>query len=196
MAFIDYLVSNVQSHSHLVSLVASIFIGEEAMLFLAFLAGEGIIPLWQVFFYSIVGIAFADSIIFWLGRAHLVDFLKRKVNVDRYKKAINFIHKTAGKSEVLSLTLSKFVYGSRMVTIFYFSSKKHSFRRFLLSDIISLAVWSGIMVSLAWLAGKGLSISFHAVKHIEKVVTIIFLFLVVLYIINKFFRMWLAHKSN
>ncbi|MBX4196895.1 VTT domain-containing protein [Candidatus Pacearchaeota archaeon] len=195
MMLIDSLVDNVQSHSHLVLLIASLFIGEEAMVFFAFIAGEGFLSFWQVFIYSIIGIIIADSIIFWLGSAHVVDFLKKRVNVGRYKKAINFIHRTAGKSQILSLTLSKFVYGSRIVTIFYFSSRT-TFKKFLLSDIIAIFIWSAIMLPLAWLAGKGLSLSFHAVRHFEKVMSVILLFVVIMYVINKFVRLWLVRKST
>ena len=53
------------------------------------------------------------------------------------------------------LLYTKFLYGTRLITILHLSSRKISFRSFFLFNIISAVIWLFVVIPLGWLAGMG-----------------------------------------
>ncbi|MFH1525865.1 MAG: hypothetical protein ABIG69_04300, partial [Bacteroidota bacterium] len=63
-----------------------------------------------------------------------------------YKKADNLIMKVSKKSTFLTILYSKFIYGTRIFTLVYLSSKKTKWQKFLVSELLALMVWMSITV--------------------------------------------------
>ena len=71
------------------------------------------------------------------------------------KKIILAIEKLSSNKTFLMLLYTKFLYGTRLITILHLSSRKISFRSFFLFNIISAVIWLFVVIPLGWLAGMG-----------------------------------------
>lgn len=170
-------------------------IGEELIIFLAFLSGQGIISFWIVLVYGLLAIICVDSFLFFLGRWKMLH--KIAINKTRYFKYNNFmesIKKITHNNVIVSLFLTKFVYGPRMLIIIYFGYQNMKYKKFFIKDTIALFLWAAIMVPLAWVAGLGLVESFSVVKNIERVVAIAIVFIVAIYFTARYLISETARK--
>jgi len=185
------------SNIHLIAFLISFIIGEEGILFLAFLSGGKVISFWAVFAYSIAGIIMMDAIVFYFGSHKTILSLRQRLRAsEKARKLSLFIRETAGKNMLLSLMLTKFIYGSRVISIVYFSSSGAKFWKFLAFDFIAVFIWSCIMIPLGWLAGLNFGFSLQGVKSAERVISIGLIFFIILIIINKIIQNAIVRKES
>ena len=184
-------------HNQFFSSILAGLIGEEAVLFLAFLSGsEHIIPIWIIFISSIVGIILMDHLWYFIGKYELIqNFWNSKKIEDKYYHFSNSVKGLISGKYLAKLIISKFIYGTRIVTLTYTSSKI-SYKKYLLYDSAAVLIWTSIMVPLAWLAGRGLFISFRFIKGFEKSLAFALLFVIFFFIISKIISNKLLGKNK
>lgn len=182
-ALLAQLIQYVEEYPQLISVLCS-FLGHEAVLILAFLAGEGLLKFWTIFIFSLIGFTFIDIFYFFVAKIPPFVRLAKKIKFLRQgHKDQKFIEKFASKKLIILLPLTKFVYGTRMISIFYVSLKGTKFKKFFTYDVIATLIWVGVMLPLGYWAGQGLVASMDAVQNIEKIVSVTFIsFFVILFL--------------
>ncbi len=91
--------------------------------------------------------------------------------------------------------VSKFVFGARILIIFYVAKKEKSFRKYLLFEVLAVVIWFIIMIPLGWLVGRGFVQILSYAKGLEKALALIFVIIIIYYIINKVFRKKISSKQ-
>ena len=132
------------------------FFGETVIIPAAFLAGEGVLSLYSVFWITFLGTIVADAIWFFAGPS-LFRFAHRFEWVQaRSELAMNRLELLYANKPFRALLVSKFVYGTRILTVLYLSLEKVSGIRFLFLNLAGTFVWLFGVVIVGWLAGKSI----------------------------------------
>lgn len=174
--------------------LGSLFFGETVILSAAFLAGQGLWSLATVFWLALTGTIIADVIWFQFGK-FLMPYMQRlwknkAKHQDKYQTIVSKLESITGHKPFLALLFIKFLYGTRILTIFYLSAHQIKLSTFILFDIIGTIFWLAVMLALGWLAGQGLADYILIVNGTKFV--LLFLVLVVLFF--KLASLWLEKK--
>ncbi len=169
-------------------------LGQEFILLLSFLSGQGLIPFWFIFVSSIVAVFIMDSLFFSFGKFPLIRGFFEKFHIN-FKRASVFLSEATGKSIFFTLFSAKFIYGTRFALIVYFGSKKMSYWYFLKRDLPATALWSVIMVPLAYLAGKGVLSSLGVVKNIQIIIALGIIFMIIMMFVGHKLASYILKKS-
>jgi len=92
-----------------------------------------------------------------------------------------------GEKPFLSLLFIKFLYGTRILTIAYLTLKKIRFFTFAIFDAMGTIFWLAVMISIGWLAGKGVA---NVIPLYNEMLEYSILILVVLILIVKVISLW------
>jgi len=133
----------------------SFFFAEIVIIAAAFLAGQGVWPVWHVFLLALAGTLTADSVWFFVGRK-LYNQLNRweytRVRYARFSKLLNHI---AHRRSLATFFIIKFLYGTRVLMAMHFSASRLPYRFFIARDALATLAWLGVIISLGWVAGRG-----------------------------------------
>jgi membrane protein DedA with SNARE-associated domain len=161
-------------------------LGEEVLLFLAFLSVHMKLSIWVVLPFGFLGILAFDSIWFALNRTRFAGWIKEKIPwlsggviVER------IIDRFGGKYRITTMILSKFIFSVRIPLIMYLSNTKMKYKSFIIRDILAVGVWAVIMIPLVMLAGRGFVGGMQAAENLGRIIGIAILFIAVLYLINR-----------
>ena len=183
----------IKSHILLLSFLFGIA-GEEFVLFLAILAGNGEMSLIPVIIGGILGTIFIDQIYFFIGRSKFIKQLDNKGSISKATKFLpQFIKKFGEKNIILEIFITKFIYGTRAASIILLGTKIH-YRKFLISDIIAIVGWASLMIPLAWLSGRGIQIFLNITKGLEKFFFIGLLLIIIYFLSVKLITSRLKNK--
>ena len=188
MSFIENIIYSLgpylTAYAKSITFVGAAIWGEVVVISLAFLAAQGLYPLWIVFVFGLLGTIFADCLWFLLGRIKLFNKNKilRKI-VKKYKKIEKKIERFGKNNDFAIIFVTKFLYGTRIITAIYVGlNKRLKFGRFLLYDSISTIIWLTSMIAIGWLAGKGVEWIVHLYKSLGLALTIL-IGLVILFVL-------------
>ena len=87
----------------------------------------------------------------------------------------------------LALLVTKFLYGTRIIMIFYLAKERLSFARFGAYNAIITGAWAIVICSIGWFAGKGVTWVERAFSSVSLALGVLIIFVVVLYGV----RIWL-----
>ena len=194
MAIIETIISSMLGHFYIVSFLSGIF-GEEAVLFLTFLASQNFMNIESIFILAPLGILCMDILYFSIGKTELLHKIAKKISLlsDKMKIA-GWAARFGDKSPFTALTFTKFIFGTRMPLMIYLGKRGISYGRFAIMDVIAVYIWALVMIPLAWLAGIGLTGGLHLVKDFSKIVGIAILFVIAVYAVNAIIRDYLAKR--
>jgi membrane protein DedA with SNARE-associated domain len=196
MEFAEIIIRNFAAHFYIASYLAG-FLGEEVVLFLAFLASQSMMHIRIIYILGPLGILTMDIVYFSLGKTGILRKLKEKISfLGRYTKMPARVVGFSEKHPLLTLTMTKFVYSMRIPMMIYHSARGMKYRKFIFFDFIALEVWAAVMIPLAWLAGRGLSRGLDIVKDFSKIVGIALIFIIVLYLINLAITHYIAKRKG
>lgn len=172
--------------------LGTFFFGESVVIAAAFLAGQGIWSVWIVFILSFLGTIISDSLWF-TGGSGIKKFASKKIttNTHSIKHTLQAIERITNGKTFLSLLFIKFLYGTRIITIFYLASQKFPFRKFLLYNTLGTIIWLIIMITVGWLLGQGVKLIMVDFTYIE----FAFLGLVIIIMCIKFLIKWITKKT-
>jgi membrane protein DedA with SNARE-associated domain len=155
--FAIWLKPLIVTHAYLISFIAIILWGDISVLAVSFLAAQGFISVWIVAIIAVVATFVADSLWFLLSVSGIMDRMPIwKPFHGTYLRLERRIEKISRHNDLIMLLLSKFVYGTRIVTIAYLAhSKKIKYLKFIEHDMISSILWLVFLIPIGWLAGKG-----------------------------------------
>ncbi|GEM_PF-6153151 len=95
------------------------------------------------------------------------------------------INSISRKKMFLILLASKFIYGSRLITIFYISKKEKSLKKLILYNTLAIIVWILIIAPLIWVIGKSVFVSFDVLRDFRKTIGLAVLFAIAIYVLNR-----------
>ena len=142
------------------------FFGEMIILSAAFLAGQDVWSIGNVFWLAFAGTVLSDMLWFVFGRSLTSATYWQKAQ-KTYGGFLRRLDRLTGQRPFLSLLFIKFVYGTRVLTIIYLSVRKIRLWQFLLFDAVGTVLWLGVMLSVGWLAGRGVVNVLGAVHQVE-----------------------------
>ncbi len=136
-------------------LVGSFLFGQTVVIAAAFLAGQNLWSVWNVFLICLLGNVISDAMWYFIGTHFTTWIEKHEKHGARYKKVIERINKYVGKRVFLALILIKFLYGTRIFTIFYMTARKLNFWKFMVLNTLGTIIWLAAIIGAGYLAGRG-----------------------------------------
>lgn len=147
-----------ENNSILITFFMSVLGGDTFVILLAFLSGSNMISLYIVFIFSILGFIISDTFWFLISKSQKLDNLTIKFRKAKFNSRLRrLINKISDMRSFKLLFYSKFIYGTRVATIFYIGKKDISLIKFELYTILTNFLWISIIVLIGYLAGKGVS---------------------------------------
>lgn len=141
----------------LVPLLGAIVGGEETILVISALSAGGALSFPLLLVMSFLGTMISDSGWFYFGRI-FTNWIERKESLyARLQMIERFTHRVTNGNDFLALLMTKFLYGTRLMMIFYLARKRMSYRQFIRYNTIVTGVWTIAVCSIGWAAGLGVS---------------------------------------
>jgi len=156
------------------------FSGDESMFLFSFFSATGSPNIILLFLIAILSNLSSDILLYSVFSSFGNKIIKRSKRLKKYKKLTESLFKKT-KNQALALFLSKFIYGTRVLTVISLGVRKMKFSNFILFDLLALIPITTTILLLGWFAGKGADY-FHIYK------PILFIFPLILILI---FRKWL-----
>lgn len=180
-----------EKNSHLISFLGGLFAGEEVVATLAFMAAKGIMPLWVVVVFAGFGVFICDLFFYSIGRLHFFNSLKdiKKFSVF-YDNFDSVILKVTKQKPVVALFYTKFIFGTRIITLIYTGMKKVSLKKFIVFDLLICFLWISIVVGIGYLAGRGYIFISEVLKNTFIGIGFVFTLIFIIFFVKK----WIAKK--
>jgi membrane protein DedA with SNARE-associated domain len=197
MTFLQTIISLIASHIYIVSFLAGVFGGEEtAILFLTLLIhSKSLIFVFFILFQ--IGNLVMDTIIFFLSKTKVFDFVvKREFASKSYKQFVYIMNRYAHKNPFVTMLITKFIYGTRIITIIYMAREKLNFRRFISYNVITTFLWMSVLTALGLIVGASVSALVSTVKRVELGIILFFAVIIAIYVINSRIKTWLLKKQK
>ena len=190
-------VNIIIAHPILASLLGGLFAGEEFTLFLAFLSSRGYYPIWIVYVFSFIGVFIMDFLFYQFGRSRFVHkFFRFKFFEKAYSFINLFVQKITYKHKFLILLYTKFIFGTRLISLIYLGIEKTSYRTFLITDFFVTLLWTGVIVTFGYFIGKGYSILYNIFKSVQISMVFIFIMLLLFFMFRRWIRKKLIQDQN
>lgn len=168
----------------------TLILGEPFFLLSSFLLADN---LSNIFLLALSGV-FANLVydLFFFFIPHL-SFLKKikipKYFSKKYKKANKKIISIENKNTLLVLLSSKFVLGTRNITLLSLGSNKINPKKFILESLVASLIWVFLILLLGFLGNKGFILINEESTGIPKILlTAGFLLIIVFIILNRYFH--------
>lgn len=171
-------------------LLGSILFGETVIITAAFLSAQGYWSPVIVFVLSLIGTISSDIVWFILGK-YSVEWLRKwnwyKTQEEKIMQKAKYLK---GSQPWLALLFIKFLYGTRIIMMVYFSIQKIPIRKILVYNIIGTTIWLIVMIAIGWLAGKSIINLTSYVNRLEYIIPV----LIAVLIVYKGVTTWLTQR--
>ncbi|PIQ68420.1 MAG: hypothetical protein COV91_04100 [Candidatus Taylorbacteria bacterium CG11_big_fil_rev_8_21_14_0_20_46_11] len=139
----------------LVPFFGAFFGGEETILLISALAGGGTISFPVLLGMAFLGTIASDSLWFLFGKT-FSSWLSTKPSLHtRLDTVSQFVSRLTREKDFFALLITKFLYGTRIIMIFYFARNRMSFLRFTIYNALVTAIWASVVCVVGWMAGRG-----------------------------------------
>ena len=177
----------LSKYSIIISFLAGLVTGEEVILILSFLSANELLPLWQIFIFAGLGVFLSDIIVYFIGSTKFVRYFFKQWKIAKaYRRFERAVEKISHNRIFLLLLVTKFIYGTRVLTLLYLGVKKVPHKKFIIYDFIVVFTYLIPVVILGWLAGSG----FKFIMTVFKSIQIGLLLLVIAVIVFIIIREW------
>ncbi len=181
----------LSTYGWIITYCASVLWGDATILTLAFISAQGTFPIWIVFVFGFLGTLTGDCLWFLLTKLNFWKKVKRwNKFYDKYKKIDERIQRLGKRSDLTVLIITKFLYGTRILTIIYVGLKKISFRKFLLYDGIATVFWIIAMAGIGYATGKGFQIILNVFKNVQLALALLIVIIIIFIVLDK----WINKK--
>ncbi len=197
MTLLQILINLISTHIYIASFLAGFFGGEEtAIVFLALLINSKILILIFFIFFQI-GTLTLDSLIFLPSKTKAFDFVVRREFASKgYKQFVYIMNRYGHKKPLVTMLITKFVYGTRIVTMIYMAREKLNFSRFMVYNVIITFIWMSVVTAVGLAIGVSVSAFISSVKIVELGIILFFILSFIGYFINMRIKAWLLKKRR
>lgn len=169
--------------------LGTFFFGDAVVLAAAFLAGNEIWPLSLVFIISVIGAILSDLVWFYIG-PRLFNYSQKYERIKKHSERILPKIEQLGNHPFHLLVVSKFIYGTRILTIIYLAWKKINLGAFIIYDLIGSILWLIVLIPIGYLAGKSVINLLPALEDLKYATIAILLLIIAVSLIN----VWIGKK--
>ena len=197
MGFVVDVLLFFATNAIVISLVSGFLGGEEIILFLSFLSGQGTLPFWILFVFAYIGTIASNILWYFAGKTIIIDKIVHWKKIRKtYEKIVHLIDKSKKRNEILALFVTKVIYGTRIITIMLLSKKGMSFLQFVIYSSTATLVWYIIVIPIGWLAGRGFTFLFEILENLQLAIAFIVSAIVVFYIIRVAVHNYIVKKHK
>jgi membrane protein DedA with SNARE-associated domain len=190
-ATLDFGTALATSHAIWISLIAGFLAGEELILVLGFLSAQGMLPIWIVFIFGLIGLLVRDTLLYFVGFLRPFYKLNKYARVNKISANLDsFIQKATKQSMARMLLYTKFIFGTRILTSLYLGYKRVKPGKFIFNNAVIWAILVTIFISFGYFAGE----SFKFITDTFKSMTLAIAFLLLLIIIFMWAQRRMHHK--
>lgn len=194
---VENILRVLPNYSPLVGFFSTIFGGENGLLFVSFLSGQGYFYLLYIILFSFFAMIFLDSVWFFFSKTK---FFQRAINWKKISKQYLAVQEhitkiTAGK-DMLLLLIAKVLVGTRILIILYLSSKKMSYSKFMKYNAIPTMVWASFLGIAGWLAGRGFDLVWKVFNSFKIAISFLMILIIIYYITIKELNKWLMRRQK
>jgi len=191
MTVLEFIFTLFSSYGELASFLGGFFGGEEFIIALSFLAAKGILPIWKIFLFSFLGIFLHDVFFYAIGRSRIFQNIQKFEKFIHLSKKYEHIIVKIDKKGVLNLLFTtKFIFGTRLLTLVYLGFKKKKIKEFLIGAFIIEFFWVSLFIFLGWFLGNSFYLFWDIFKNVPLAITTILL--LIFFFIK--FRKWMSNK--
>jgi len=172
------------------------FLGETVIIPAAFLAGQNNLSLSEVFWLTFLGTVSADVLWFLVGPflwkvAHRFETISTKSEA-----VLKRLDELYANQPFRALLVSKFIYGTRFLTVIYLSLERVSAIRFLVMNFLSTLLWLITIVAIGWLAGKSIVNLLPIISDVKYALLLIVLLIIGLKLAPIWFQKKVMHEEE
>jgi len=140
------------------------FEGDLTLLLTGMLVHLGIWPPGKAFVIASGGALAGDCFYFWLGHGTA----RRWLTTAHGQRVMPRIERSARRYGVLSLFFARYIYGTRIATMFFWGMQRISVAKFVALDALNCAIWASVFGGLGYLFADRLE---HVVGELRRVET-------------------------
>lgn len=171
------------------------FFGETVIIPAAFLAGQNILSTPEVFWLAFLGTVCADVLWFFTG-PFIWKFAHRFETISKRSEAIlKRLDELYANQPFRALLFSKFIYGTRFLTVVYLSLERVSALRFLVMNFFSTLLWLVTIVAIGWLAGKSIVNILPIIADVKYALLVVVLIIIGLKLVPIWFQKKVMHEE-
>lgn len=168
-----------------ITIIAISLWGDASMIALSILAIQLNIGFWIVLVGGYIGAMIGDIAWFVLGKRILPKLGRHKRFKKYYARIIHHINRVAHRNAFVTLCLAKFLYGTRVITVFYLAERKMKLAKFIKYNSVALMLWVLFMGTIGYLVAKGFTFLVNIVKNAQLALTLLIIFFILFSIIQK-----------
>lgn len=144
-------------------LIGAVCEGDVTMILAGVVAHLGLLKLPQAVACGCLGGVIVDCTCYALARAQR-EWIARRPLYQRVKPVVDRMAKRVGAWEVM---LARFVYGTRVASMFFWGIYGLSFSRFLLLDLIGCALWAAVLAGTGYAFSSSAELLIGKTKQVE-----------------------------
>lgn len=165
---------------YLIIFWGAFFAGESFLIPGVYLMLKGLISYKGYMFFGISATIISDSVWYYLGRIIPTGRIKRLAIIQKSLPKIEIIKNLFKEDGLKILIISKFVYGTRILTQMLCGKMKIPYFKYITVNSIAIFLWINIIFVLTYLTEKGLSIS-HITYSAEISIGLILILIIIIY---------------
>lgn len=159
-----------------IALIAAALWGDFALIFFSAFSVVYHINIGIVFLAAYIGTMIGDSLWYAIGR-YLGPQIEKKEWLKRgYVRIAEVMEIVFKRRYLLALTVVKYLYGTRVITIIYLAKEHIGFKKFLKYDLLSSIFWIAGVGAVGVLAGMGFVWIETTFKNMQLAVTVLIIF--------------------
>lgn len=182
-------------YSFILPMIGAAVGGEGIIIFFSALASAGVLPFWLVVAGSYTGTMVSDSFWFWFG-GHFFNWLKNKGRAEKGLATASYFTDVFMRGRYFrTLFITKFLYGTRILTISYFSHKGLPFWRFTMYNVIATGLLTLVVCNIGFWIGQGI-VKDNTLENLRFAVLTIVIVVVVLHILRLYLSKLFFNKTE
>lgn len=143
-------------HPYFLPFFGAIFGGEETIIVISALAAStGSLSFYEVLLLAFAGTMTSDWLWFIFGEYASGWIAKRRKIHEKLNEVAAFVSRLTGRRHFLALLITKFLYGTRIIMIFYLARERMTLARFTVYNAIVTGIWAVAVCATGWAAGRG-----------------------------------------
>lgn len=139
------------------------FEGDLTLLLAGMLVHLRIWPAAEALAVGAAGALTGDSFYFWLGHGTA----RRWLTTAHGQRVLPRIERAAQRYGTLSLFFARYIYGTRIATMFFWGMRRLPFRRFVVLDALNCLIWASVFGSLGYLFASSLESLMGELRRVE-----------------------------
>ncbi|MBI4641078.1 MAG: DedA family protein [Candidatus Tectomicrobia bacterium] len=177
---LEYL---LDQYGYLLIFLGGFFEGESVLIVAGFLASREYFNIWFVILWAFLGDLTGHLVFYIVGRYQGKSLIFKSAAIRKhYPRAEQFIQKYG----TLSVFLSQYIYGIRLISALAFGVLAFEFKRFVALEILASGLWALILGWLGFTFGEALEVLLGDLKRYERKIIVSLIVAGILY--------WLGYK--